>query len=261
MMENFNPPALFVGIQGVLSVYAAGRETGTALSIGGGLTQITPVHKGYAVPGASSYLKLGGQDLRLNLSKILTEAGHAIVNYRNFLDHAQNIFEKFCYVALDFQQELVSPAKKTKVEEESYELPNGEIITPKDEKFRCPELLFEPSLLGNLNEHNIKEGIHKTCFDAISACDFDIHPALCKNIVLSGGCTMLPGLPQRLEKEIKRLLSVGREVTVIAPAHRKNSVWIGGSILASLSSFKDMWVTKAQYEEQGPSVIHKCPSA
>jgi actin-related protein len=261
MMEKFKTPAMFIGIQGVLSLYAAGRQTGIAVSIGGDATQFTPVDKGYAIPGASICLKLGGRDLRLNLAKLLTQSGSYIGNYGNFFDHAQNMVEKFCYVALDFKQEVESPPKKAKVEEESYELPGGEIITLKDETFRCPELLFQPSLLGNLNENNIKEGIPKLCFDTISKCDFEIHPLLYKNIVLSGGCSMLPGLSERLEKDIKELAPTGSDVKVIAADHRKNSVWIGGSILASLATFQDMWVTKEQYNEQGPSVIHKCPSA
>ena len=258
-MEKFNTPALFIGIQGVLPLYAAGRQTGITISIGGGATQITPVDKGYAIPGISICLKLGGQDLQLNLAKILTESGFNISNYGNFSNHAQNMLEKLCYVALDFEQEKESSAMK--VGEESYQLPDGEIITPRDEKFRCPELLFKPSLLGNLNENNIEEGIPKQCFNTISKCDFEIHSSLYKNIVLSGGCTMFPGFSERLKKEMKGLVPAGSEVKVVAPECRKNSVWIGGSILASLPTFKDMWITKEQYGEQGPSVIHKCPSA
>jgi actin-related protein len=261
MMEKFNTPAMFIGIQTLLSLYAAGRQTGTALSIGAGATQVTPVNKGFAISGASTCLKLGGHDLRLNLAKILTEGGFTMSNHHDFLDHAQNMLEKLCYVAWDFEQEMQSPSKKAKVEDESYELPDGEIITPRDEKFRCPEVLFQPSLLGNLNEYDIEEGIHKMCFDTISKCDFEIHPLLYKNIVLSGGCTMFPGLPERLTKEIQGLVPAATKVKVIAPEHRKNSVWIGGSILASLSMFKDMWITKEQYGELGPAVIHKCPSA
>ena len=262
-MEKFNTPALFIAIQGVLSLYAAGRETGTTLSIGRGVTQITPVHKGYAIQGVSTCLKLGGQDLRLNLSKLLIENGsyEALYHYQNCLDHCDKMLEKLCYVALDYEQELESPAKKVKLEQESYELPSGEIITPQDEKFRCPELLFKPSFLGNLNENNIEKGIHEQCFDTISKCDFELHPSLQKNIVLSGGSTMFPGLPERLEKEIQSLITVNRKVKVIAPEHRKNCVWIGGSILGSLTTFKDMWVTKEEYNEQGSCVIHKCPSA
>ena len=258
MMEKFNVPALFVGIQGVLSMYAAGRMIGTALSIGGGVTQVTPVDKGYAIPGTSTCLKLGGHDLGLNLAKILTESGHSL-NSKGVLYQMQNVMRKFCYVALDFDQEI--KLIKEKVELETFELPDGEVITLRDEKFRCPELLFKPSLMGNLNEYNIEDGIHKVCFDTISKCDFEIHNLLHKGIVLSGGCTLLPGLERRLEKEVQGLVPTGTTVQVIAPEHRKNSVWIGGSILGSLTTLKDMWVTKEQYADQGPSVIQKWPSA
>ena len=261
-MEKFNTPALFIGIQGVLSLYAAGHKTGTTLTIGEGVTQVTPVDKGYAIPGASTCLKLGGRDLMLNLEKMLhmDSRYEALHHYRNEMTHCRNMVEKLCYVALDFEKELQSPPKKAKVEEESYELPCGNIITLQDEKFRCPELLFKPSLLGNLNEHNIEEGIHKVCFDTISKCDLEVHPILYKSIVLSGGCTMFQGFPERLEKEIQELVP-GSKVKVIAPETRKNSVWIGASLLGGLTAFKDMWITKEQYLEQGPAAIHKCPSA
>ena len=261
-MEKFNTPALFIGIQGVLSLYAVGRQIGVTLNIGEGLTQITPVDKGYAIPGASTCLKLGGQDLRLNLGKLLQMGSRyeALNHYQNSLEHCRNMVEKLCYVALDFEKEMECPPKKTKAEEESYELPCGSIITLQDEKFRCPELLFKPSLLGNLNEHNIEEGIHKICFDTISKCDFEIHPLLYNSIALSGGCTMFRGFPARFEKEIGELVPDGTKVKVIAPDVRKNSVWIGASVLGSLATFKDMWITKEQYIEQGSAAIHKCPS-
>ncbi|XP_028395498.1 actin, clone 302-like isoform X2 [Dendronephthya gigantea] len=256
MFEKFNVPAVFVGIQGVLSLYASGCMVGTALSIGGGVTQVTPVDKGYAIPGASTCLKLGGHDLRQNLAKILMESGN-MINSKNFLYQMEKALQKFCYVALDFDEEM----KSNEVKQESYELPDGEVIKLQDEKFRCPELLFKPSLMRNLNEYDIKEGIHKVCFDTIAKCDSEIQPLLHKGIVLSGGSTLIPGLEKRLEKEVQGLVPTGTTVEVIAPEQRKNSVWIGGSILGGMATFKDMWITKEQYTDQGPSVMQKCPSA
>jgi len=49
------------------------------------------------------------------------------------------------------------------------------------------------------------------------------------------------------------------KVKVVAPPERKYSVWIGGSILSSLSTFATMWITKQEYDESGPSIVHsKC---
>ena len=88
-------------------------------------------------------------------------------------------------------------------------------------------------------------------------CDVDIRKELYGNIVLSGGTTMYPGLAERIHNEIKALAPPTIKLGVVAPPERKYSVWIGGSILASLSTFQQMWVTKAEYQECGPSIVHR----
>merc|ERR1712008_139582 len=126
--------------------------------------------------------------------------------------------------------------------EKSYELPDGQVITIGNERFRAPEALFQPSFLGMESC-----GIHETTYNPIMNCDVDIRKDLYANTVMSGGTTMYPGIADRMQKEI----------TVIAPPERKYSVWIGGSILSSLSSFQQMWITKQEYDECGPSIVHR----
>lgn len=118
--------------------------------------------------------------------------------------------------------------------------------------FRCAEPLFQPSLLGK-----DEGGIQQLTFDAISKCDIDLRRDLYQNIVLSGGTTMLPGLKERLEIELLRMAPEKTPVKIAAPADRKYSVWCGGSILASLHSFKDMWMTRQEYNDSGPSFVHR----
>nr|XP_031302839.1 actin, alpha skeletal muscle-like [Camelus dromedarius] len=90
-------------------------------------------------------------------------------------------------------------------------------------------------------------------------CDIDIHNNLCSNIVLSGGTTMYPGFTNRMQKEINALAPSTVKVKIIAPPERQYSVWMGGSILASLPIFQQMWISKDEYDESGPSIIHhKC---
>jgi len=88
-------------------------------------------------------------------------------------------------------------------------------------------------------------------------CQMDIRKDLLRNIVLSGGSTMFPGMKDRLDKEIILLAPSSAPVQIVAPEERKYSVWIGGSILSSLSSFEELWVTKAEYEEFGSSIVFK----
>ena len=158
---------------------------------------------------------------------------------------------KLCYVALDFNHELKAAAESNDGAK-TYELPDGNIISLHSERFRCPEVLFQPSLVG-------KEamGIHDTTFQSIMRCDVDIRRDLYQNVVLSGGCTMLPGIGERMTKELCALAPSTVKVKVIAPPERKYSVWIGGSILSSLSTFQQMWISKAEYDESGPMIVHR----
>ncbi|CAF0983209.1 unnamed protein product [Didymodactylos carnosus] len=103
---------------------------------------------------------------------------------------------------------------------------------------------------------DIKE---KLCYVAL---DFDIRKDLYASTVLSGGTTMYPGIADRMQKEITSLAPSAMKIKIIAPPERKYSVWIGGSILASLSTFQQMWISKQEYDESGPSInISNKPSS
>ena len=136
--------------------------------------------------------------------------------------------------------------------EKTYELPDGQVITVGSERFRCPEVLFNPALLGME-----AVGVHDTTFNSIMKCDVDIRKDLYGNIVLSGGTTMFAGIADRMSKEVSGLAPSSMKIKVVAPPERKFSVWIGGSILASLSTFQQMWIAKSEYDESGPSIVHR----
>jgi actin len=100
-------------------------------------------------------------------------------------------------------------------------------------------------------------GVHETTFNSIGKCDIDIRKDLYGNVVLSGGTTMFDGISERMTKELTFLAPSSMKIKVVAPPERKYSVWIGESILASLSTFQEMWISKDEYEESGPGIVHK----
>ncbi len=251
MFETFNTPAMFLSTQPVLSLYSSGRVTGFVLNSGVSSSHAVPVYEGYSLPHAILTLDLAGQHLSEHLMRILGERDRSYIH--DLKNEVDAVKEKVCYIALHYDAEMKKKVEKT------YELPDGRVITVAQECFRCPEPLFQPQYL------NIDSvGIHEICNNSMKKCDEDIHKDLYGNIVLSGGNTLFPGFAERMQKEMESLQIQSKlppRIRVIASdsSERKYSVWKGGSLMSSLSTFSNLWISKAEYDEAGPSIVlRKC---
>ena len=235
LFETFNVPAVYMSIQAVLSLYASGRTTGVVLDCGDGVSHAVPVYEGFAIPSSIQRIDVAGRDITENMQLQLRKAGH-VFHTSAEKEIVRVMKEKTTYVALDprkEEKELEQGVWKVDKKDVEYVLPDGNKIKLGPERFRAPEILFEPELIG-LEYH----GVHQMVVDAITRTDLDLRKNLYANIVLSGGTTLCKGFGDRLLHEIQRLAVKDMKIKIFAPPERKYSTWIGGSILAGLSTFR-----------------------
>jgi actin beta/gamma 1 len=245
MFEVFNVPCLYVSVQSVLALYSNGRTSGVVCDSGDGVSHTVPIYEGYAIPHAIQRIHLAGRDITTYLQKILDERGYSFTTNAE-IEIVRDIKEKMCYVVNDYEAAM-KEAEESHACEKNYELPDGRKILIGNERFRATEIMFNPQSAGfDL------EGIHKYCYDSVQKCDVEIRKDLFQNIILAGGSTLFDGMGERMWQEIHQLAPSTNKIKILASPERKFSVWLGGSILASLSTFQTMWINKQEYDESGP---------
>lgn len=248
--ESFNVPSLFMQAQSILSLYASGRVTGCVLDSGDGVSCAVPIYEGFALSHAVKRVDVAGRDVTDYLQQLLRKSG-ANLHTSTELEIVKDIKESSCYVAEDINKTEREEAQ-TPTALSGYTLPDGRIVNVGSEKFRAPEILFNPILLGSESD-----GLHQMLTQAIASCDMDVRQRMYQEILLAGGSTMFKGLGTRLLRETRALAPEGVKIKIWAPPQRTSSAWIGGSILASLANFKKMLITRKEYDEQGKSVFYR----
>lgn len=248
MFENFNVQAIFISLQALLAMYSVGKTTGIIVDSGDDTTSTVPIMDGFSAPYTILKRNFGGRAITNYLISLLAKRGIDFSSYES-KKIAQEIKEKECPLFLNGKDSANVTMKGS-----SYKLPDGSELTLGREVFDCPEAIFSPDVMG-------KEvpGVHYQVLDTILKCEPSVRREFYSNIILAGGNTLFTGYPDRLAKEVKNLapVSLSDKVKVIAQSERKYSTWIGGAILAGLGSFQYMWITRGDYQDSGPSVVHR----
>jgi len=258
MFEAFCVPGIYVGMQALMGLYSEGLTTGMVVDIGDGVTHCVPVYEGYAIAHAITRQNLAGRNLTAFLTTLLRERGY-VFNTSAQQQQVRLLKEALVYCAeRDFEDETNNCSANPGAFEREYELPDGQVVSLGDQRFRVGEVLFQPSLMGSellpLPDLVLK---------SYAKCPIDARKAILQNVLLSGGTTLIPNLPQRLKHVMTTKLydvnnsRAASELRILSPDNRSTCVWRGGSVLGSLSTFGDMVVTFEEYEEVGVNIMHQ----
>jgi len=275
MFEKFGVPAMDIGDANVCALTAYGKTTGVTVDMGAGTTMVVPIVKGYVIAAGIKRLNFAGHDFTKYLKDLLSErsddlqaagdldtpSGLEIVREikENILEDGKSML----YVAQDFKEEMAKAAKDDELNA-NYELPDGQEITIENERFRCPEGLFNPVMLGKKDVASLPQSI----YDSINACEQDIRRVLYSNVVLSGGTSCFDGLARRLDYEIEELAphlkkkrGTGKDMVNVMSGKDigedcRHVAWKGAAIIASSNTQKDKWMTKDEFDEHGANYIN-----
>ncbi|EFC39540.1 hypothetical protein NAEGRDRAFT_72728 [Naegleria gruberi] len=248
MFEDFNFGGMYVALQGVLALYGSGNTTGVVLDGGESCTRAIPIYEGHALHNSVLELKFVSRDVIVDNMVELFKSRNYEFRTTSEKRIVREIKELFGYVALNYEEEL-------KLSEESilidYELPDGTIINIGKERFKSTEVLFSPNIFG-MEE----AGVAEIVFNSIGKSDLDMRREFFSNIVLAGGTTMFRGFAERMHKELSELAPT-MKIHVKDLPNRNYLTWKGGCIFASLSNFNNMCIKREEYEESGPTIVHR----
>jgi len=243
MFERFQLPNFYLAVQPLLAMYAAGKTTGVVVDAGEHVTHCVPMTEGYPIMFNAQRLPVAGLQMTKAVENMLKEKGITA-------DHtaARKLKEEVCYVALDFSTE----SQKLEQNEKAYTLPDGTNVSLGVEQVRPCELMFKPE------EQGLDQcGLHHVVNKVVRDCEYDQREELWNNVVVVGGSSLVKNMPKRLQMELGALAPSSSAVQVISPPERRVAAWMGGSILASLNTFNQMWITKEEYDESGPAIVHR----
>lgn len=296
--DKFDVPAMFLGRAAVLSAFAMGKHSAMVVDCGASAVRIGPIYEGYLIKaGALHQPLLGGDALTCQATALLldelkigplhipqqvehkfpVELGQPARVEPRMLKDVTDSFIKYHQnlVIDDFKESVVqvselpyNGAELARRPPKYYEFPDGYNRNFVLERFRLGEQLFHPSQFRlptsdpTSSSSAAVVGLAELINKSLQQCDAEVRSSLVGNLILTGGGSSLNGLSERLNYELGKMPSYGRVRVQIGPStqERRFGPWIGGSVLSSLSTFQQLWLTKQEYKEHGASYIdRKCP--
>lgn len=290
MFEKYNVPAFFLAKNAVLAAFANGRSTAIVVDSGATHTSAVPVQDGFVLTQAIVKSPLGGDYITMQCNQYLAENDIEIVPpymiqskevvkdkekpkwvKKSSLPEVNNSWHNYMTkkVVQDFQMSVLQVSENPYDEKQistipavHYEFPNGYHQDFSCERFKIPEALFDPSMV-QMKGMNTMLGVAHIVTTSVGMCDVDVRPALYSSVVVTGGNSFLQGFPERLNRDLSVRIPTSMRLKMIAcsgAAERRFGAWIGGSILASIGTFQQMWISSQEYEEGGKvQVERKCP--
>ena len=253
MFETFNCASVYIEAQSVLAAYSVGKSTGISVDCGHTSLNFAPVYEGFLIKNCVHHIPIGGKDINDFLINLLMRNGQVIESkmQKQSITKAK---ELYCYICQNYEDEVIRIFENNNDEVKEWELPDKRKIKIGNERFQSTEILFEPNKYG-YNYINFKELFQQT----VKSIDSDLRETMLLNIIFNGGTTLFKGFKNRVTKEIEE---AGKDYPYKKKIHTypeaQFMAWIGGSILSSLSNFEKLWITKAEYKEEGKaSIVHK----
>ncbi|KAJ1971893.1 NuA4 histone acetyltransferase subunit [Dimargaris xerosporica] len=318
--EKFEAPAFYVCKDAVLAAFAAGKSNALVLDCGGSTTSAVPVYDGYALKKGQLYQNIAGdfvsdqilaqirRDFNLEVRSryqvlkknpvdvgqpadvVLRDLpnGEITPSYHHYMQMQviQEYKESVCQISESTYNENYLAARPQK----PFEFPDGFNLQVGIERFRVPEVLFQPNQFIADKSKPVRQngqvvdvsgmtpgpavegataqtpsssfnlwGVPQMIYNSVNSCDIDLRPHLLTNVVLTGGTTLFPGFADRVNFELQTL-AAGQRIKIHAPGNsieRKYGTWIGGSILSSLGSFHQLWISRQEYQESGAAIVNK----
>ncbi|XP_076471335.1 actin-like protein 6A isoform X2 [Babylonia areolata] len=289
MFEKYNIPAFFLCKNSVLSAFANGRSTALILDSGATHTSAVPVYDGYVLTQGIVKSPLAGDFIAREIGQLMEELNIEVVppylisskeavgdkappkwkrkenievtkSFQSYME--KDVFQDFAASILQVSDTPYDPSVVDSMPAVHYEFPNGYNQDFGSERFKACEGLFDPSIIKEA-QGNSMLGVGHVVTTSVGMCDIDIRPSLYGGVIVVGGNSLIQGFTDRLNRDLSNKTPPSMRLKIIAAAssaERRFSSWIGGSILASLGSFQQMWVSKQEYEEGGKGCVErKCP--